>query len=283
MLKLLFIGVFSNPHSTNVSQLKYFRKLGVEVIEYDYRLRDSLIGSQKRDQEIVKVCKGFRPDIILFSKCNGVAHWVVGECAKLSRVILWYMDPLHNFDSELIDKIKLSHVVACGLSLPYKEALKYNKNSYFVHEGFDPEIFYPTSQYPQYDVSFIGSLYGERSLYHQMVQFKVFNNKFGNDHNLIVNSSKINLNFASSGCSDRVYKILAAKGFLLTNRWPNMDEDFADKKDLVVFEGVQDLKDKIKFYLKHPQLRKHIAEKGYKTVQKYTVSNWAKKILEIAQ
>ena len=105
------------------------------------------------------------------------------------------------------------------------------------------------------------------------------------DHNFAFADSKINLNFVdgNSGCSDRVYKILAARGFLLTQPWPRMEIDFKNEKDLVVFHTVGELKKLIEYYLANSEQRNNIAQNGYETVQKFSRDNWAKKILEITE
>ena len=48
---------------------------------------------------------------------------------------------------------------------------------------------------------------------------------------------------------DRVYKVMAAGGFLLTNDWIGREEMFVDGEHLVIFNDPQDLAEKIKFYL----------------------------------
>ena len=92
----------------------------------------------------------------------------------------------------------------------------------------------------------------------------------------------INLNFCTSnGASDRVYKILAAGGFLLTEDWHGREELFKDGKDLIIFKNMQDLKQKIDFFIKRPEDRKRVANSGLETVQNYTRLNWAKRIIEL--
>ncbi|MGC8555293.1 MAG: glycosyltransferase family protein [Candidatus Acidulodesulfobacterium sp.] len=95
----------------------------------------------------------------------------------------------------------------------------------------------------------------------------------------IYNYSKININLHSSMwhwdinpngdfLNPRVYEILACGGFQLVDRRKYMDGVFEDGKDFVVFESVDDLRKKIKYYLANEDERLAIAEHGRKTVVK---------------
>lgn len=287
-MKILFVGVF-NERSTNVSQVASLRNQGSTVDSFDYRIVREKYSNEQMQKAIVYgagMC-----DLVLFSKCNRVDSWVVDECNKKTKTALWYMDPLNgNFDSELIDKIKKCNYTFCALNKPYLEAMKYSSNVHFIHEGFNSDVDFPTALdvvKKPYKVAFIGNLTGERKKYHQEIGFKNFTDCFGLDHSKTVGKSKINLNFVQndSGCSDRVYKILAAKGFLLTQPWPGMEKDFTPDKDLVVFNGIGDLINKIDTW-SSPDAefnRMKIAEHGCQTVQKFSRDNWAKKILDIIE
>jgi hypothetical protein len=278
-MKVMMVAVFI-PTSTNCSQADGFENNGCEVIRYDYRKREKEIGS-KRDQEIIDICKLEKPDFVFFSKCNEVNVSVIIECNLFSKTVLWYMDPLNvNFSSSLKEKIINCNYTFCALTEPYKEALKIkNNNVYFLQEGFDEKNNYPFDVPYINDVSFIGVLRNERQKYYDALRFKLYNNAYNEDHSKAVSETRINLNFTEGGTSDRTYKILASKGFLLTQSWENMENDFKIGRDLDIFNNIDDLKDKIKYYLKNEELRLEIANNGYKTVQKFNRTNFAKYII----
>jgi len=281
-MKILFVAVFSET-STNNSQSRGLQAAGCSVIEYNYRLRAEELGGGKRDNDIIETCLKERPNLVIFSKCNGV-HWrVIEECNKVSKTALWYMDPMHNFNDELIEKIKRCTYTFCALWEPRSEATKYRNPDFvhFLHEGFDSDINIPVKADYKHDVSFIGSLRGERGRYQQKYHFYNYTNAFGKDHCLAVAETKINLNFTEGGTSDRTYKVLASRGFLLTQPWPGLERDFTPDKDLVVFQGEEDFERKVKYYLNHDKEREIIAEHGYKTVQKFSRHSWAKRLLEL--
>ena len=97
-----------------------------------------------------------------------------------------------------------------------------------------------------------------------------------------ISKTKINLNFCtSSGASDRVYKIMASKGFLLSDDWDGREKYFKDKEELVIFKDIEDLNKKINYFLKNEKEREEIASRGYKSVQKFSRLNWAKNIISL--
>lgn len=103
---------------------------------------------------------------------------------------------------------------------------------------------------------------------------------------LIFNRSKINVNMTipniKSGIPLRVWDVLGAGGFLLTNYQAEIGYYFEDGKDLVCYEDTGDLVEKAEFYLKHEELRKSIALNGHEKVKKYhTYDERIKKMLDI--
>ncbi len=85
--------------------------------------------------------------------------------------------------------------------------------------------------------------------------------------------SKINLNITvrtiKTGLSLRIFDILGAGGFLLTNYQPELELYFENKKDLVFFTSPEDMMAKVKYYLSHDDERESIARHGYETVKKF--------------
>lgn len=56
---------------------------------------------------------------------------------------------------------------------------------------------------------------------------------------------------------------------MLTNFQAEMPELFEMGEDFVVYESIEDMYQKIKFYLAHDSERVRIARHGYETVEKY--------------
>ena len=83
--------------------------------------------------------------------------------------------------------------------------------------------------------------------------------------------SKINLNFTipniKSGIPLRIWDVLGCGGFLLTNYQAEIPYYFKEGEDLVCFDGLEDLCEKVGYYLEHEEERKRIAWKGYRKVR----------------
>lgn len=79
--------------------------------------------------------------------------------------------------------------------------------------------------------------------------------------------SKINLNFTipniKSGIPLRIWDVLGCGGFLLTNYQAEIPYYFKEGEDLVCFDGLEDLCEKVGYYLEHEEERKRIAWNGY--------------------
>lgn len=87
----------------------------------------------------------------------------------------------------------------------------------------------------------------------------------------IFKHSKINLNITSksiqSGISLRVLDVLGMGGFLISNYQPELARYFEDGKEVVMYESIGDLNQKIAYYLEHEDERKKIAMAGSKKVK----------------
>lgn len=89
----------------------------------------------------------------------------------------------------------------------------------------------------------------------------------------VFHASKINLNFTipniKSGIPLRVWDVLGAGGFLMTNYQAEIPLYFKEGEDLICFDGVEDLREKAAYYLAHEEERQRIAKNGYEKVKRY--------------
>lgn len=96
----------------------------------------------------------------------------------------------------------------------------------------------------------------------------------------VYNSSKINLNITTGGKSSinyRVFEILASGGFLLTDEREDLKEFFEISKQLETYSSIEDLIDKINFYLKNLNIAQKIAQLGkFEVAKNHTFSARAK-------
>lgn len=83
-------------------------------------------------------------------------------------------------------------------------------------------------------------------------------------------ASRINLSItrphAMDGMTDRIFNVLYSQGFLLTDRVDPLLEQFTDGVDLETYGCVEEMTDKIRFFLTHETPRQTIARQGERTV-----------------
>ena len=96
--------------------------------------------------------------------------------------------------------------------------------------------------------------------------------------------SKINLSTTlhsiTSGLSLRVFDIIGAGGFILTNYQPEAEELFEVGKELIVYHDFNELKELTDFYLRNERARLQVLSRGYKRLcGEYTYPIAVKKIM----
>lgn len=89
----------------------------------------------------------------------------------------------------------------------------------------------------------------------------------------VFQASKINLNMTmrpiETGLSLRIWDILGCGGFLLTNYQTEIPDYFEIGKELETYESMEELVQKVQYYLTHEEERMEIAIRGYEKVAKY--------------
>lgn len=102
---------------------------------------------------------------------------------------------------------------------------------------------------------------------HGMYQGRI-NNRI--DLPVVYSSSKININITvpqlRNSFSHRAFEIPACGAFLLSDYRPEAEQFFELDREIVCFKNPDELKEKTRYYLKHDNERKKIAENGRKRV-----------------
>ena len=133
----------------------------------------------------------------------------------------------------------------------------------------------------RYGVTFVGSAHGGRRRYIETlmtmgIRVECFGHGWehgpvtADDMYTIFNSSAISLNFANSRGRNqikaRTFEVTGAGGFLLTDAAPGIEEFFVLDEEIVCFDGIADLANKIRFYLANSGARDRVAAKGFSRV-----------------
>lgn len=147
----------------------------------------------------------------------------------------------------------------------------------------------------RYKVSFVGSAYGNRrhwieQLARRGIQIDCFGYGWPKgpvaaaDIPRIVRESGISLNFGDSGLhlrglrfirsrqiKARVFEVPGAGGFLLTEAADGLEQFYDSGNEIAVFDDADQLADRIRYYLEHPDERDRIARAGHeRTVRMHT-------------
>jgi spore maturation protein CgeB len=101
----------------------------------------------------------------------------------------------------------------------------------------------------------------------------------------IYQSAKINVNIHSSLCqidgiSAKIFEIASCGGFFLTERKKDLFLFFKEEEDLISFSNIDELREKIKHYLSHPEEREELARRiRTKVINNYTYKHKLKEMM----
>jgi len=194
-------------------------------------------------------------------------------------------------------------------AIPKYHAMGY-KNIILTQWGASPGTFPKLDTPFKYDVSFVGQDYGDREEILDKIQAnrikvarfgygwklsrfkKKWNKRFKRfpiiqfnsgrvSHEEMVtifNQSKINLNFSASSVGNmpdqikaRNFEVPCCGGFLLTGNAPHLEDFYEVGKEVVCYNSMEDMTDKIRYYLAHEDERNKIAAAGYeRTIKDHT-------------
>lgn len=102
---------------------------------------------------------------------------------------------------------------------------------------------------------------------------------------LVYNGSKINIYVTPrairSGVPLRVLEIMACQGFVLVNYQEDLAKEFEDGKELVMYRSLDEMVEKVQYYLEHEEERIRIARAGYeKVLREYNYAEKLRRILD---
>ena len=90
--------------------------------------------------------------------------------------------------------------------------------------------------------------------------------KYDTEVSHVYRQSKINLNITlhciETGISQRVFDVMAAGGFLLSNYQEELEELFVPGEDLIIYHNMEELQYYVAYYLEHEEERQRIAKNG---------------------
>lgn len=283
--------------------IKYaFEQLGHYVEAVDAKLKF---------QNSSDIARMWEPDLVFCSRTYQLTGEVkqIKERFKDAKICMWNIDTRSNINHweylfPLIKLVDYYFVVASKLIPEWREL---NPNTFWLPQGLQNEVYKKPIKITDKDrekymcdISFAGRERGVRREILNVIDTMNINFKkwrcggmpavYNEEHNKMASLSKINL--CCSGwpenekvTSVRNYKIMGAGGFVLELARTGLDEIFPmNVKDgsIGTYVSLEDLVQRIRFWLDHEDERKAMAERGYEWVHaNATYTHRIKKALEI--
>lgn len=250
-----------------------------------------------------------KPDLIFLQiQSPGVistqtAHYI----SKIATVVNWTGDvraPLPKWFIEIGHNIKLT---LFSNMTDVEEARSKGINADYLQIGFPTKIFnnkvkpnknapeivfmgnncggFPLSSYRVEMVRRLQERYGEK--------FKVFGTNWAGNHAItsqqeeaaMYRGCKVAINLSHFDykrySSDRIFRLMGAGAFCLSHRYQEIERDFEAGIHLDVWDSIEQLMEKIDYYLEHEGLRKAIAKAGYQYV--HESHTWENRIAQLKQ
>lgn len=323
MKKILILGFFKNKWSTNNEMKKSLVSMGFKTDTFDYReiakknipnyqknliftLIDKLLSrsrnilllnkltsyfyyqilgrKQMHKKLMLKITKN-KFDLIIICKGDTISPKFIKEIN--TKTWYFFMDPEFIFYKvNCKEYIRASNYCSFTFSNLANVAKNYNKNSYWITQGFDNTKFYLNQnniKNKTIDIFFAGTKNYIRRDYINFLKSKFPNLKIvcvgegweirpKYDFELFdyINKSKIILNFCQSevGFSVRVFQVLAMGGFLVSNSNKDINKLFSNSDKIVTFKNKKQLFDIIKIHLNDEPTRKKVSKNLYNYVHK---------------
>jgi spore maturation protein CgeB len=255
--------------------------------------------------KLISLCKESRPDIAVVAGGHRITGPTIGKLKKYDiKSVLWTIDAPINFQPILGAAPFYDHIFCQGTEAIDIFDEKGVSGAQWLPVACDPRIHKRVAMtdgdYQTYgrDIAFVGSYYPNRwEILKALDEYdlgvwgpgwnRVLRVKDSRTHVTDVNLSVSEwLKIYSSAkivvivhyqdgeipcyqASPKVFEALACGCFVLVDGQKDVFDLFEDNEHLVKFEDTKDLKDKINYYLAHPDVRKEIAMRGQDYVLNY--------------
>ena len=167
--------------------------------------------------------------------------------------------------------------------IPYYNGLV--KKTYWFPNSYPDDLMCPINIEKKVDIGFCGNILNRSPVIDSLSKYNIKKDIFviGEDMVRAINSYKIHLNCnIADDINYRTFETLGCKTFLLTNYTPGLEKLFDIGKELVIYNNIEDLDNKVKYYLENENERNKIADFGYKRVKNdHTYFERAKKLIDI--
>lgn len=256
------------------------------------------------NQRMLSLADEARPDVAIITGGHRISARTIRQLKDRGiHTVLWTIDAPVHFQPIVAAAPLYDHIFCQGteaIELFEKAGIR---GARWLPMACDPEFHHPVKPVAEgddryaADISFVGSYYPERAeLFEMLSDFEIaiwgpgweqlspassLQKRVRGGHTTpdgwlkIYGGSKIVLaahyhdplsRFPVYQASPRIFEALACGAFVICDDQRDVFSLFKDGEDLVKFHDVADLREKIDFYLHHPDDRKKIADTGMRNV-----------------
>lgn len=284
-MRIALLGKFKRLHDEEYIA-RSFEALGHEV----HRVHETYI-----TKDICDSIDRFNPNLVIWAKLMVAEPKKVREHLRKYKTVCWVFDLYWGYEREF----RLTTHPAFTADYVFttdggheEDWKRIGIDHHCVRQGIYAPECYMSIAPPEFEAVFVGSdnaLNGDRqkqiSYVQQHFNFKWFgrlntNEVRGEDLNALYAKSKIVIGdsvYSPNYWSNRVVETLGRGGFLIHREVPGLKEEYPD---LVTYSGLEDLGEKIKYYLGHEDERRAIIQRNWHHVHSnYTMEKKCQEIL----
>jgi len=159
------------------------------------------------------------------------------------------------------------------------------KKSYWFPNAYPSDLISPLNITKTIDIGFCGNLNNRTEYINYLDKYNIKKDIFviGDDMVKSINEYKIHFNRnISNDINYRTFETTGCGTLLLTNYTPNLERLFKINEEIIVYDNLYDLDDKIQFLLNNEEYRKKIEYNGLlKSKNHHTYDNRSKTLLDI--
>jgi len=269
------------------------KSLGHEVLFFESLNKSKYADYADMNRQLLQIVEAEKPDLIF---CVLMTYEIWVETLQLIRegsgaaLIHWATDDSWKYEQASRFLAPMFDVHATTYPSAMEKAEKDGLDHFVLSQwAADSSRMAPPlpAEQCRYRVSFVGSTYGNRQqwigdLKKRGVDVETFGYGWPNGSVAaekiasIMRESQVSLNFADSGVviedgkpvrsrqiKARIFEVTGAGGVLVTQSADHLEDFFVPGEEIVVFDDVDDLVEKIEYLLAHPDKRDGIAQAGY--------------------
>ncbi len=289
-------------------------RIGHDVYDFSYRYyakmhTPAFLKFQRQntaENALIEIVNNYAPNLLLLGKSENIGAKALRAIKLASpdiKIAMWWVDWIYNLGEIedklcLIDKIfittdpiELSRVVRDKSIIDKCIYLpNFCDDSIDIYKGFESQVY-------MHDILFVGrpdvnrrqfvsALLSLQNKYDVGIYGQKNNLLLGNRYLEVISKSKITLNYSRNNnlsmySSDRLVHIAANGSMVLSSDVPNLQNIFS-KDEVIYFSTLQDMIDKLNYFLTHDDDRLKVAEAGWRRAHKdYNESLLASKMMDL--